>query len=50
MAPLSNAERKCRYHAKLSEERCEEVKQQGRERKRQKKENTVLTEEQEEKR
>ena len=36
MAPLSNAERKCRYHAKLSEERCEEVKQKvkrGKERK-----------------
>ena len=34
---LSNAERKLRYHAKLSEERHEEVKQQNWERKREKK-------------
>ena len=50
MAPLSSAERKRRYCAKLSEERHEEVKQQDWERKREKKENTVLTEEQKEER
>ena len=45
MAPLSNAERKRRYHAKLSEERCNEIKELDRERKREKKENTIMTEE-----
>ena len=45
MAPLSNAERKRRYCAKLSEERHNEIKELDRERKREKKENTIMTEE-----
>ena len=49
MAPLSNAERKRKYRAKLSDKEKDDIKEKGKFRKQEKRANTVLTEEQKEK-
>ena len=48
MAPLSNAERKWKYRAELSDKEKDQIKEKDKFRKQEKRANTVLTEEQKE--